>query len=69
MFQTIYRGSILVAFLLLFGCAAGEPYMRLHGGDVYKDAEGETTGYVYRYEGVYPKSDTEKLIDIAKEAL
>lgn len=61
----------ILCVLLLFvtGCAAGEPYMRLHGVDVYKDAEGETTGYVYRYEAVYPKSDTEKLIDIAKEAL
>lgn len=58
-----------VAVFLLIGCAGDKPYAKMTGFDIYKDADGSPTGYVEKYEIVYPPGNTEVLVDILKEAL
>lgn len=67
--MTKHLKILCVLLLFVTGCAAGEPYMRLKGVEIYKTEDDEVTGYVYQYEAVYPDSTTKTIVDIAKEAL
>lgn len=60
------KALIVILVLLVTGCAITAQQVRITGFDIYRDAEGNATGYVEHYEMISPAQD---ILDLVGEAL